>query len=55
MVKCRRCAAPIPVSKLVALADEISLRCPKCGDRGFYAKRAIVVEELPERRRNPRH
>jgi len=54
MVTCRKCAAPIPVHKLTALADELSLRCPKCGDRGFYAKRSIVMEELPEQRRKPR-
>jgi DNA-directed RNA polymerase subunit RPC12/RpoP len=54
MVTCRKCAAPIPVQKLTDLADEVSLRCPKCGDRGFYAKQAIVVDEFPERRKKPR-
>jgi len=54
VVTCRKCAAPIPVQKLTALADEVSLRCPKCGDRGLYEKRAIVVEEYPERRMKPR-
>jgi len=50
MVACRKCAASIPVQELAALADEVSLRCPKCGDRGLYAKQAIVVDEYPERR-----
>jgi DNA-directed RNA polymerase subunit RPC12/RpoP len=54
MVTCRKCGAPIPVQKLTALADEVSLRCPKCSDRGFYEKRAIVLEEFPERRLKPR-
>jgi DNA-directed RNA polymerase subunit RPC12/RpoP len=54
-IACRKCAAPIPVHKLNALAEEFSVRCPRCGDRGFYAKRAVVIEELPERRKKPRH
>jgi len=54
MVACRKCAAPIPVYKLNALADEFSVRCPRCGDRGIYAKRAIKIEELTERRKKPR-
>jgi hypothetical protein len=49
-VACRKCAASIPVQKLTALADQVSLRCPKCSDRGLYAKQAIVVDEFPERR-----
>lgn len=54
MVTCRKCAAPLYVHKLNVLAEEFSVRCAKCGDRGIYAKREIAVEELPERRRKPR-
>jgi hypothetical protein len=54
MVACVKCAAPIYLSKLNALPDEFSLRCARCGNRGFYFKRDVVIEELPERRRKPR-
>ena len=51
---CRKCATPIYVHKLSALPEEFSVRCPKCGDRGIYMKRAVAVHELPERRKKPR-
>jgi hypothetical protein len=54
MVTCRKCASPVYVYKLNALAEEFSVRCAKCGDRGIYAKREIAMQELPERRRKPR-
>jgi hypothetical protein len=54
VVACRKCAAPIPVYKLKALPDEFSVRCPRCGERGIYLKRAIAIETLPERRKKPR-
>ena len=53
-VICRKCAAPIHIYKLNALADEFSVRCAKCGDRGIYPKRGMNLESLPERRRKPR-
>jgi len=53
-VACRKCAAPLHVYRLKALADEFSLHCRKCGDRGIYLKRDLDVEALPERRRKPR-
>jgi len=53
-VACQKCAAPIYIYKLKALPDEFSLRCSKCGARGFYAARAVVVEDMPERRKKPR-
>ena len=53
-VTCRRCEAPLYVYKLDSLPEEFSVRCGKCGDRGFYAKRALSVQEMPERRRKPR-
>jgi hypothetical protein len=53
-VACQKCAAPILVYKLNALPDEFSLRCSKCGARGYYLKRGITIEELPERRKKPR-
>jgi hypothetical protein len=54
VVACRKCAAPIHVHKVNVLADEFSVHCPNCGDRGFYSKRAITIQELPERRKKPR-
>ena len=53
-VACQACAKPIHIYKLTALAEEFSVRCPACGTRGFHAKRAVTVEQLPERRRKPR-
>jgi hypothetical protein len=54
-VVCRKCAAPIYVYMLKALAEEFSLHCSKCGDRGLYSKHAITIEELPERLKKPRN
>lgn len=54
VVICRKCASPIPVHKLKGLADEFSVLCPKCRDRGIYSKRAMTIEILPERRKKPR-
>jgi len=54
VVACRKCGAPIHFYKLAVLAEEFSVRCEHCGDRGVYAKRGIGIEEFPERRRKPR-
>ena len=54
VVACRKCGAAIHFHRLAALAEEFSVRCDRCGERGLYAKRVIGVEELPERRRKPR-
>jgi len=54
VVACRKCGNQIHVHKLKALPDEFSVRCSGCGDRGLYLKRAVTVEELPERRKKPR-
>jgi predicted Zn finger-like uncharacterized protein len=53
-VTCQKCAAPIYVYKIKALPDEFSVRCSKCGARGFYSGRAVIVEDMPERRKKPR-
>lgn len=53
-VACRKCATPIYVYRIAALGDEFSVRCAHCGERGFYMKREVAIEELPERRRKPR-
>ncbi len=53
-VTCQKCAAPIYVYKLKALPEEFTVRCSKCGARGFYSGRAVVVEDVPERRKKPR-
>jgi DNA-directed RNA polymerase subunit RPC12/RpoP len=54
VVPCRKCKALIPVQNFSALPDEFSVRCPSCGDRAFYAKRAVAIQDLPERRKKPR-
>lgn len=54
VVTCRKCASPIHFYRLQALAEEFSVRCPRCGERGLYAKREIGIEDLPERRKKPR-
>jgi DNA-directed RNA polymerase subunit RPC12/RpoP len=54
VVACRKCGTPIPVQNFSALPDEFSVRCPGCGDRAFYAKRAVAIQDLPERRKKPR-
>jgi len=53
-IACHKCMAPIHVYKVKTLPEEFSVRCSKCGDRGIYRKRAVVVQELPERRKKPR-
>ena len=53
-IACAKCAAPIYIYKLKTLADEFSVRCPHCGERGIYLKRAIAIEEARERRKQPR-
>jgi len=53
VVACRKCKALIPVQKPNTLPDEFSVRCPSCGDRAFYAKRAVAIEDLPDWRKKP--
>ena len=53
-VACRKCGAPIAIFKLKALPDEFSVHCLRCGDRGIYLKSAVIIQELPERRKKPR-
>jgi hypothetical protein len=50
----RKCATPIHVHKHSTLPEKFSVRCPKCGDRAIYLKRAIAIQEIPERRKKPR-
>lgn len=54
VVSCSKCRSPIYIHKLHALPDEFSVSCSKCGNRGHYAKRAIGIEVMPERRKKPR-
>lgn len=54
VVACAKCSRPIAVNKLNAVADEFTVHCHKCHHRGFYSKRAIEIEALPERRKKPR-
>jgi len=53
-VACRKCGTPIPIFKLKTLPDEFSVHCKRCGDRGIYWKSAVVIQEMPERRKKPR-
>jgi hypothetical protein len=54
VIFCEKCAAPIHVFRLNALAEEFSVQCGKCGYRGVYSKRDLKIEDLPERRKKPR-
>ena len=54
LVHCEKCGSAIYLQRLQALADEFSVRCTNCGHRGIYSRRAVVIVELPERRRKPR-
>lgn len=54
LVHCQKCGAKVFLQRLLGSADEFSVRCPRCGHRGIFARNAIVIEELPERRRKPR-
>ncbi len=54
VVVCRKCGASILVYKLNAVGDDFAVRCAQCGERGFYSKREMVIEALPERRKKPR-
>jgi len=54
VVACQKCEAPIYVHKFAALPDEISLSCARCGARGIYSRRALHVEDVPERRKTKR-
>jgi DNA-directed RNA polymerase subunit RPC12/RpoP len=54
VIACTKCAAPIYVQRLKTLPEEFSLRCPHCSDRGLYQKRAVVIEDVPERRKKAR-
>ena len=53
-MNCPKCASPIHVYRLGGVAEDFSVYCKKCGTRAIYAKRALQVEELPERRRKLR-
>ena len=53
VVVCEKCAAPVHIFRLNALADEFSAQCGKCGYRGVYFKRALKIEDLPERGKKP--
>ena len=54
-VACHACGKAIHVYRLATLPDEFSLRCPACGARDFYSSRVMMIEQMPERRRKPRH
>ena len=54
VVSCVHCAAPMYVYRLKPLADEFSVRCPRCGKRAVYTKQAVGVESVRERRRTAR-
>ena len=53
-IGCHKCGQAIHVYKVEGLPDEFSLRCSSCGARGFYNKRTLTIQALPERRRRPR-
>lgn len=54
VVRCPKCRADIHLFKVTLVGDEFSARCPKCGHRGFFAKREMTIGQFVDRRRNPR-
>ena len=42
-VICKKCHAPISVSAPEKVAEEFSVACPKCGQRGFYRVKDIKM------------
>lgn len=54
LVHCAKCGSAIYLQRLQGLADEFSVRCTNCGHRGIYSRRAVVIVDLPERRRRAR-
>jgi len=54
VIACGKCGAPIHIFKLNTLADEFSVHCHACGNRGIYSKRSMGIEDMLERRRKPR-
>jgi ribosomal protein S27AE len=42
------------VYRVKSLADEFSVRCPRCGKRAIYAKHAVEVEGVRNRRQTAR-
>ena len=54
VVECPRCRTANAVYKADAVADEFSVRCGRCGHRGFHRKHEMGVQQMPERRRKTR-
>lgn len=54
VVVCHKCRAKIHVQRLTALTDEFSVRCPSCGQRDFYQRREIAIEDIPEQKKKTR-
>lgn len=54
VVSCVHCAALMYVYRVKPLADEFSVRCPRCGKRAIYAKHAVEVEGVRNRRQTAR-
>jgi len=42
-VICKKCNAPIAVSTPEKVAEEFTVACPKCGQRGFYRVKDIKM------------
>ncbi len=53
-VACAKCGSAITLRQITALAEEFTLLCPRCHHRGFYDKRALAIEAMPERRKRAR-
>lgn len=54
VVACAKCREVTPVYRVEAVSDEFSVRCSRCGHRGFYRKSEIGIQQLPERRSKKR-
>ncbi|MDC7787917.1 hypothetical protein PQJ75_29085 [Rhodoplanes sp. TEM] len=54
VVACGKCGTANTVQRFEAIVDEFSVRCSRCGHRGFYRKNEIGVQQMAERRQKPR-
>lgn len=54
VVACGKCGTATTVQRFETIVDEFSVRCGRCGHRGFYRKNEIGIQQMAERRLKPR-
>ncbi|MCF8477153.1 MAG: hypothetical protein K9G60_08985 [Pseudolabrys sp.] len=50
-IACEKCTTPIYVDRPNNVSIEFSVPCPRCGHRGIYFKRMIVMDAAADRRK----